>query len=106
MIANCLSLVLAALLEVGGDAAIRRGLVRTAAAWVVLGCAALAGYGLTVNLNRELAFGRLMGIYIAVFFVVSQGISIGILGERPTPSLLLGGALIVGGGIVIQLGTR
>lgn len=45
-----------------------------------------------------------MGLYTAVFFVVSQLMSLALFGERPLPSLLLGGALIVAGGLVIQLG--
>jgi small multidrug resistance family-3 protein len=47
-----------------------------------------------------------MGIYIAVFFVVSQVLSLAIFGERPSPSLVLGGALVVAGGLVIQFGTK
>jgi small multidrug resistance family-3 protein len=57
-----------------------------------------------VNVNRAVDFGRLMGLYTAVFFVVSQLMSLALFGERPLPSLLLGGALIVAGGLVIQLG--
>ncbi len=49
-------------------------------------------------------FRRLMSLYIAVFFVVSQLMSAALFGERPSPSLLVGGALIVAGGLVIQLG--
>jgi len=45
-----------------------------------------------------------MGLYIAVFFVVSQVLSFVIFDERPGPTLLLGGALIVAGGLVIQSG--
>jgi drug/metabolite transporter superfamily protein YnfA len=95
-------LVLAAGLEVGGDAAIRRGLIHCAWRWVALGAAVLVAYGLVVNGNRTLAFGQLMGLYIAVFFVVSQVLGFAVFSERPTAGLLVGGALIVAGGIVIQ----
>lgn len=95
-------LVLAAVLEIGGDAAIRRGLVDLAWSRVALGAAALVAYGVVVNANRTLAFGRVMGLYIAVFFVVSQFLSFSVFAERPTPGLLIGGGLIVAGGIVIQ----
>ena len=47
-----------------------------------------------------------MGLYIAVFFVVSQVLSLVLFGERPSPSLVLGGALVVAGGLVIQFGTK
>ncbi len=97
-------LVLAALLELGGDAAMRHGLVRKAWPWLALGVAILTAYGLAVNFNRSINFGRVMGLYIAVFFVVSQVLSFLIFGERPTPRLLLGGALIMAGGLVIQSG--
>jgi len=99
-------LVLAALLEIGGDAAIRHGLLRSAWPWLALGGTALVAYGLAVNANRALLFGQLMGLYIAVFFVVSQLISFAVFDERPAASLTLGGALIVCGGLVIHLGAR
>jgi small multidrug resistance family-3 protein len=99
-------LVLAAGLEVGGDAAIRRGLLDSAPRWVLVGAAALVAYGLVVNGNRTVDFGRLMGLYIAVFFVVSQVLSFAIFAERPTGGLLAGGALIVAGAIVIQMTGR
>jgi len=100
-----LFLVLGAVLEIGGDAAVRRGLDRSASSWLVTGGAMLVAYGLMVNLNREIRFGRLMGVYIAIFFVVSQVLSFAVFGERPSARLLLGGALIVCGGLVIQTGS-
>ena len=106
MLTMLVTLVAAALLEVGGDAAIRRGLVRSAPAWMLLGGLALVAYGLTVNTNRVVEFGRLMGAYIVVFFVVSQAIAIAFFAEWPSSSLIVGGALVVLGGIVIQLGPR
>jgi small multidrug resistance family-3 protein len=99
-------LVLAAVLEIGGDAAIRQGLLRSAWPWLALGGATLVAYGLVVNLNQAVAFGRLMGLYIAVFFVVSQCLSFVFFAERPPVSLTLGGALIVAGGLVIHFGAR
>ena len=99
-------LILAAVLEIGGDAAIRHGLVRWAWRWLALGAVTLVAYGLMVNANRLIDFGRLMGLYIAVFFVVSQVLSLVLFGERPSPNLILGGALIVAGGVVIQFGAR
>ena len=104
MLVTFLTLVVAAFLEVGGLAAIRRGLAGSAVTWLALGGAALLAYGFTVNLNRTIDFGRLMGVYIAVFFLVSQAISVGLFAERPAVPLLVGGGLIVAGGIVIQLG--
>jgi drug/metabolite transporter superfamily protein YnfA len=106
MMQTLIALVAAAALEIAGDAAIRHGLLRSAPYWLVLGALTLVTYGLVVNTNRLIDFGRLMGLYIAVFFVVSQVLSFAFFGERPSPSVLLGGALIVAGGVVIQLGPR
>jgi drug/metabolite transporter superfamily protein YnfA len=99
-------LVLAAVLEIGGDAAIRHGLLQSAWRWVMLGGTALLAYGLVVNANRAVAFGRLMGLYIVVFFVVSQVLSLVLFAERPPASLALGGLFIVLGGLVIHFGGR
>jgi len=106
MTAMLITLVCAAALEIGGDAAIRRGLVESHPPWLAVGAVALIAYGLVVNLNRTIDFGRLMGLYIAVFFVVSQVLSFAFFGERPSLTLLVGGALIVAGGLVIQAGLR
>ena len=48
-----------------------------------------------INLNRELEFGRLMGAYIAVFFVVSQLIGVVVFREPPSWTILDGGAHFV-----------
>jgi small multidrug resistance family-3 protein len=96
-------LALAAALEVGGDAAVRRGLVRSAWPWLVFGVGMLGAYGLVVNTNRDIDFGRLMGVYIVVFFGVSQAISVFFFGEPLSRSILIGGSLIVSGGVVLAL---
>ncbi len=104
MVAPFVLLVLAALLEIGGDAAIRHGLGRSAWPWLLLGSVALVTYGFVVNARRAIEFNRLMGVYIAVFFVVSQVIGWAAFGEKPSAALLIGGGLIVAGGLVIQSG--
>lgn len=99
-------LVAAAVLEIGGDAAIRHGLVRSHWLWLALGIALLGAYGFVVNSNSAIDFGKLLGLYIAVFFMVSQVISVVAFGERPSLALLAGGALIITGGVVILVGDR
>jgi small multidrug resistance family-3 protein len=94
-------LLVAALLEVGGDAAMRIGL-RGQPWGYLLGALLLALYGLLVN-QPALGFGRLLGLYIVAFFVVSQALAWAIFGERPTWGLVAGGCLIVAGGLLIQL---
>ncbi len=95
-------LALAAVLEVSGDLLMRWGL--GGRRWgLVAGALLLAGYGLLVN-QPSWGFGRTLGLYIAVFFVASQIVAAVTIGERPSSSLCLGGALIVAGGLVIHLG--
>lgn len=97
-------LLAAALLEVGGDASMRIGL-RGQAWGYVLGTVLLATYGLLVN-QPAWQFNRLLGLYIVVFFVVSQALAWALFGERPSWGLVAGGSLIVAGGLVIQLTSR
>ena len=96
-------LVLAALLEVGGDALIRIGLRGTGYS-IVAGALTLFAYGVVVNLSG-VDFNRLMGIYIAVFFVVSQAISVILFKQIPDDRIILGGGFIVAGGLLILLMT-
>lgn len=97
-------LLVAALLEVGGDAAMRVGL-RGRVWGYLLGALLLALYGLLVN-QPALPFGRLLGLYIVVFFVVSQVLAWWFFGERPSAGLIVGGSLIIVGGLIIQLTSR
>jgi small multidrug resistance family-3 protein len=66
-----LILIGAAGLEVGGDALVRWGIRGGQNIGFVLGAVVLFAYGLLVNLPKW-DFGRLLGVYIALFFVVSQ----------------------------------
>ena len=94
-------LILAAALEVGGDALIRIGLAGTYYS-MAAGAATLFAYGVLVN-KSGLDFNRLMGIYIAIFFVVSQLISFLLFKQVPDNRILLGGGFIVAGGLLITL---
>jgi len=97
-------LLMAAALEVFGDSFFQSGMYRSSGLarglWLVLGIAILAAYGLCVNLPRW-DFGRLLGAYVALFFVVAQVVAWLRFDQRPTPPILLGGTLIVAGGLVI-----
>jgi drug/metabolite transporter superfamily protein YnfA len=94
---------MAALLEVGGDALIRIGL-RGPGYTIVAGGLTLFAYGVLVNLSG-VDFNRLMGIYIAVFFVVSQVISFIMFKQIPDDRIMLGGGFIIAGGMLILLMT-
>lgn len=92
-------LVVSALLEVGGDAGMRTGLQGKTPGFVVGGLLLIA-YGLVVNLSK-MDFSKLMGIYIAIFFVVSQVIALLVFKEKLHIPTLIGGALIILGGCIM-----
>ncbi len=93
----------AACLEVGGDAVVRRGLKGGGAALVLAGAVLLGVYGIVVN-TADLDFSRLLGIYVAVFAVVSVLAGRFYFQETIAPSTWIGLAIIVAGGLVIQFG--
>lgn len=66
------ALVGAAVAEVAGDAPIGRGFTCAPRGWILLGASLLVAYGVFVNLNRTIDVSRLLGLYIVIFFVVSQ----------------------------------
>jgi hypothetical protein len=97
-------LVVAASLEVLGDSFFQSGLYRATgvqrAMWFGFGVAVLGGYGLFVNLPQW-DFGRLLGVYVAVFFVVAQVVAKVRFHQSPSVPMVVGGSLIVAGGLVI-----
>lgn len=99
-------LLIAATLEAGGDALVRVGLhgenLTLRIGLFVAGAAVLFGYGLVVN-SAPWDFGKLLGVYVTLFFVVAQIINLLAFGIRPDLPMLVGGALIVSGGLVITL---
>jgi small multidrug resistance family-3 protein len=95
-------LVIAALLEVGGDALIRGGLQRKGVLLLLAGAATLAVYGFMVNLTK-LDFSRLMGLYIVIFFLIAQAMAVLVFRERIDRSMMAGGGLVVLGGIVMTI---
>ena len=97
-------LALAALLEAGGDALVRTGLhapaLPTRIGFMAVGAVVLFAYGVTVNLPAW-DFGRLLGVYVVLFFIVAQLINLLAFGIRPGAPIYLGGLLILSGGLVI-----
>jgi len=96
---------LAAMLEVGGDAIVRRGLRGHKLLLVVAGCGMLAGYGVVVNLVKW-DFSKLLGVYIGFFALVSILFGRLVFRENIPSSTWLGLGLIVTGCMVIQFGRR
>ena len=93
----------AALLEVGGDAVIRRGMRSRSVLWLLLGSATLAIYGMFVN-SIKWDFSKLLGVYVAFFATASILIGQLIFREQIPNSTWCGLALIILGGLVIQFG--
>ncbi|MBI5441073.1 MAG: hypothetical protein HY900_07670 [Deltaproteobacteria bacterium] len=96
--------VAAAVLEVGGDAVIRKGLRGAGLGMIALGFLVLGSYGLMVNMVRW-DFSKLLGVYVAVFAVVSVLFGKIAFSETIPGSTWLGLAIIVAGGAVIQFGS-
>ena len=97
----------AAVLEVSGDAVMRKGVYSTSFAtrlvFLLAGGIALAGYGYAVN-RVTWDFGKLLGVYVAFFFIVAQ-LSYWIIdGRKPTLTIILGGILIIAGGYIVSRG--
>ena len=97
-------LAFAAFLEVFGDSFFQAGIYHatgSARLWsFALGIAILAFYGFTVNVPRW-DFGRLLGVYVALFFVVAQVVAKIRFDQTPTTPIYVGGTLILAGGGII-----
>lgn len=97
--------LLAALLEIGGDAVIRKGLRSSGLLLIVAGIVLLGCYGLVVN-TVKWDFSKMLGVYVAVFAVISTLIGRIIFSENVPTSTWIGIAVIVCGGLIIQFGSQ
>lgn len=99
-------LAAAAFLEVYGDSWFQFGLYRTSGTARLLaflgGASSLAAYGMLVNVPRW-DFGKLLGVYVVLFFLMAQVIACLRFGQTPGTAILVGGSLIVAGGAVITV---
>lgn len=95
----------AAILEVGGDAMIRKGLQKTNLAFIISGAVVLSCYGLAVNIVKW-DFSKLLGVYVAFFALISVLFGVFVFKENVPVSTWAGLVLIVGGGMIIQFGGR
>jgi small multidrug resistance family-3 protein len=102
-------LVAAAVLEAGGDALVRLGLHSSLTARRTLFLAAggllLFGYGCLVN-GPPWDFGRLIGVYVVLFFLMAQAIGWFVFGEVPSRGTWLGGLFILIGGAIVSVSAR
>ena len=100
-------LVGATVLEVSGDAVVRialrqhEGLTCVRLALFALGATLVFGYATLLNL-APLEFREVVGLYVAILFVVWQVINFAFFQTLPTVPVLTGGALIVAGGAIVS----
>jgi hypothetical protein len=97
-------LLVATILEAGGDAVIRTALYNQVGfarlALFFAGAALLFGYGTLLNL-APFEFGQVIGLYLATLFVVWQVINFVAFRTLPTLPIVLGGSLVIAGGAII-----
>jgi drug/metabolite transporter superfamily protein YnfA len=101
-----LLLLLAAVLEAGGDAIIRAGLHKNLL-WqktllFTLAGVVLLAYGWTVN-SPPWDFGKLLGLYVVFFFLTAQVLSWLVFKQTPSLAVIVGGGFIVAGGVIISM---
>jgi drug/metabolite transporter superfamily protein YnfA len=99
-------LAVAAFLEVYGDACFASGLNHATGSrrllWFILGACVLVFYSLFLN-SSQVDFGKLLGVYVVLFFLAAQVVARIQFHQTPTRPILAGGTLIVLGGLVMTL---
>ncbi len=95
----------AAILEVGGDAIVRKGLRGSGLIFIMMGFAMLGCYGVVVNMVKW-DFSKLLGVYVAIFALVSTMFGRFVFKETIPPATWLGLMVIICGGMIIQFGDR
>jgi small multidrug resistance family-3 protein len=94
---------LAALLEIAGDALIRKGMRGGGLVAILVGFVVLGAYGLVVN-QLQIDFSRLLGAYVGFFAVASVAVGRLAFKEGVATSTWIGLAIILAGSMVIHLG--
>ena len=88
----------AAILEVSGDAIVRKGLRGNNLIIILTGCAVLGSYGIIVN-TVKWDFSKLLGVYVAIFALISILFGRFILKENIPNTTWLGLIIIICGGL-------
>jgi hypothetical protein len=101
-----LVLAIAAYLEVQGDACFQSGLYHSSGmkqiVWFGAGAVVLVCYSLFLN-SSKIDFGKLLGIYVVLFFLVAQIVARLQFHQSPSKPIYLGGAFVVAGGFIMTL---
>jgi hypothetical protein len=105
-IGTFLVLVIAAYLEVQGDACFQSGLYHSSGSrrfgWFITGTIVLVSYSLFLNSSR-VDFGKLLGVYVVLFFLVAQIVAKVQFHQTPSKPIFVGGAFIVLGGLIMTV---
>lgn len=98
------ALTVAAYLEVQGDAFFQSGLHHSSGlrriGWLVAGTLVLACYSLFLN-SSKINFGRLIGIYVVLFFLIAQIVAKVQFHQAPSKAIYVGGTFIAMGGLIM-----
>lgn len=98
--------LLATVLESFGDSVLRVALLNTNAtmalrfALFILGGALLTAYGTSLNL-APVSFASVVGLYVALLFIMFQVTNYIFFRVLPTAPVYLGGSLVVAGGLIV-----
>jgi small multidrug resistance family-3 protein len=95
----------AAILEVGADAIVRKGLRGHSVVIIMIGCAMLGSYGIVVN-TVKLDFSKLLGVYVAFFALISILFGRFVFKENIPNTTWIGLMIIICGAMIIQFGNK
>jgi drug/metabolite transporter superfamily protein YnfA len=95
----------AAILEVGGDAVVRKGLRGSGLIVILIGFAMLGCYGVVVNMVKW-DFSKMLGVYVAIFALISILFGRFVFKETIPAATWIGLAVIIWGGMIIQFGEK
>jgi drug/metabolite transporter superfamily protein YnfA len=95
----------AAVLEVGGDAIVRKGLRGSSLIVILMGFAMLGFYGVVVN-TVKWDFSKLLGVYVAIFAIISILFGRFVFDENIPSTTWVGLLVIICGGMIIQFGDK
>ena len=95
----------AAILEIGGDAVIRKGLRGNKLIIIMIGCAMLGSYGVVVNMVKW-DFSKLLGVYVAFFALISILFGRFVFRENIPNTTWIGLMIIICGAMIIQFGNK
>ena len=93
----------AAILEVGGDAVVRKGLRGSGPIIIAVGFAMLGCYGVVVNMVKW-DFSKMLGVYVAIFALISILFGRFVFKETIPVATWIGLCVIMCGGMIIQFG--